>query len=70
MQVPLQSFSAPQSGTQASPLQVTVPPLGAWQAVHEVGPQCPTSASLTQAPPHRWNPLLHFSAQVPDWQMA
>ena len=67
-QTPLQAFAvgmhAPahslvvlvQAGTQASPSQVTVPPVGAWHAVQDVasfGPQVATALFETHLPPHR-----------------
>lgn len=74
IQAPLHSLLLPQSGTQASPSQVTVPPVpvGAWQAVHEVlsvGPQVATALLSTHLPPHTWKPLLHFKPQAP-WTHA
>ena len=45
-----------QAGTQASPSQVTVPPVGAWHGVQDVesfGPQVATALFDTHFPPHR-----------------
>ena len=45
-----------QAGTQASPSQVTLPPVGAWHAVHDVesfGPQVAVALFSTHLPPHR-----------------
>lgn len=84
-QTPLQAFAvgmqAPahslvvlvQAGTHASPSQVTVPPVGAWHAVHDVvsfGPQVATALLLTHLPPQRWKPELHCSAHAPLTQAA
>jgi hypothetical protein len=67
-QTPLQAFAlamhAPahslvvlvHAGTQASPSQVTVPPVGVWHAVHDVesfGPQVATALFDTHFPLHR-----------------
>jgi hypothetical protein len=67
-QTPLQAFAvgmhAPahslvvlvHAGTQASPSQVTVPPVGAWHAVQDVeslGPQVATALFETHLPAHR-----------------
>lgn len=44
------------AGTQASPLQETVPPVGAWHAVQDVesvGPHVATSVFFTHLPLHR-----------------
>jgi hypothetical protein len=57
------------AGTHAKPSHVTVPPpVGAWQAVHDVlslGPQVAGARLSTHLPLHTWNPLLHMRAQVP-----
>jgi hypothetical protein len=67
-QTPLQAFAvgmhAPahslvvlvQAGTQASPSQVTVPPVGVWHGVQDVesfGPHVATALFETHLPPHR-----------------
>ena len=53
MQTPAHSFMfAGQVGTHAVPLQVTPPPVGAWQGVHEEVPQLATSVFNTQPPGH------------------
>jgi hypothetical protein len=55
MHAPAQSFAPGwQLGTHAAPSQVTEPPVGFWQALHELVPQLPTSLLLTHLPPHRW----------------
>jgi len=57
MQTPLQFCGrfVGQAGTQAVPLQVTVPPVGAWQAVeHSVRPQVARALLLTQTFPQLW----------------
>jgi hypothetical protein len=58
-------FPVGQLGTQAVPSQVTAPPAGSWQAVHEVAPQLPTFVLFTQRPPHRWYPAWHVIPQAP-----
>lgn len=74
MQAPLHSFMPlGQAATQARPLQVTVPPLGAWQGVHDVlsvGPQVATAPLLTHFPAQVWKPLLHLRAHAPATQAA
>lgn len=53
MQAPAHGFMPDgQAGTHAVPSQVTVPPVGFWQVVHDVVPQLPTSMLLTQRPLH------------------
>lgn len=45
-----------QAGTQASPSQVTVPPVGTWHGVQDVeslGPQVATALFETHLPPHK-----------------
>ena len=47
---------AGQAGTQASPSQVTEPPVGAWQAEHDsesFGPQVASALLSTHLPPQR-----------------
>lgn len=59
--------------TQASPSQVTLPPPGATHAEHDVpslGPQVATALLSTHLPLHRWNPVLHCTAQTPLTQVA
>lgn len=58
MHMPLHSFIVEgHAGLHARPSQVTVPPVGVWQAVvHSVGPQVARAWLLTQVPapaPHR-----------------
>ncbi len=54
MQVPAHSFMPDgQAGTHCVPSQVTEPPVGCTQAVHDVVPQLPTSLLLTHLLPHR-----------------
>ena len=70
MHAPLHSLLVPgQAGTQANPSQLTVPPpLGAWQALHEVlsvGPQVATALLSTHFPLQTVKPLLHISPHTP-----
>jgi hypothetical protein len=46
------------------PSQVAEPFVGTAHAVHDVVPQLPIEPFETQAPPHRWNPLLHWNPHV------
>lgn len=63
-----------QAGTHARPSQVTdPPPVGAWQAVHDVlslGPQVATALLSTHLPPHTWKPLLHIRPHAPATHAA
>src|SRR5512137_2839965 len=73
MQTPLQSCGRldGQVWMQAVPLQATVPPVGAWQAVlHSVRPQVATELLLTHTPLQLCQPELQRTAQVPFWQIA
>jgi hypothetical protein len=55
MHVPAHSLvPAGQAGMHAVPSQVTLPPVGLMQAVHETVPQLPVSMLLTHLAPHRW----------------
>ncbi len=68
MQVPLQFCGrlVGQAGTHAVPLQLTVPPAGAWQGVaHSVSPQVSTELLLTHLPLQLWYPALHRTEHVP-----
>jgi hypothetical protein len=70
MQAPAQSFwLAGQVPPQAVPSQVAVPPVGTVQGVHEA-PQVSTAAFETQAPLHRWKPVLQISPHVLPSQVA
>jgi hypothetical protein len=70
MQAPLHSLVFPeQEGMQFTPSQLTLPPDGAWQALHEV-PQVATALLATHFPPQRWKPLLQRRLQLPLWQVA
>lgn len=54
MHVPAHSLvPAGQAGMHAVPSQVTLPPVGLMQAVHDVVPQLPVSVLLTHLAPHR-----------------
>ena len=75
MHAPLQTLlPVGHAGRQARPSHVTVPPpVGAWQAVHDVlsfGPQVAMALLSTHLPPHTWKPLLHMRPHVPDTQAA
>jgi hypothetical protein len=71
MHAPAQSFiPAGHAGTQAVPSQVTVPPIGSWQLMHDVVPQLPTSRLLTQRPAQRWYPVLHVRLHTPPVHWA
>jgi len=59
-----------QAGTHAVPLHVTVPPVGAWQGVHDEVPQLPVAVLLTQTPPQLWYPSLHAIAHAPPMHWA
>jgi hypothetical protein len=66
MHVPAHSFIPDeQAGIHAVPSHVTVPPIGAWHAVHDVAPQLPTSALLTQRPPQVWYSALQAMPHAP-----
>jgi hypothetical protein len=75
IQMPAHSLvGAGQAGMHANPSQVTLPPpVGTWQAVHDVrsfGPQVATARLSTHLPPQRWKPVLHLTAQAPLTQAA
>jgi hypothetical protein len=57
------------AGWQASPLQLTVPPVGTWHAEHEVGPQFAVDVLSTHLPVevagHWWKAFLQLIAQLP-----
>lgn len=53
------------------PLQVTVPPVGVWQAVvHSVRPQVASALLFAQAFPQLWWPAAQRKENVPLWQMG
>jgi hypothetical protein len=71
MHAPRHSWLPPgQAGTHAVPSQLTVPPVGPWQGVHDVVPQLATAVLSTHWPPQGWKPLLQLSAHDPFWQIA
>jgi hypothetical protein len=71
MQVPAHSFMlVGQAGLHCVPSQVTEPPVGCTQALHDEVPQLPTSLLLTHLPPHRWYPVAHDNAQLPPTHCA
>ena len=54
MHVPKHTFiPGEHAGWQSAPSQVTEPPIGCTQALHDDVPQLPTSVLLTQRAPHR-----------------
>lgn len=75
MHAPLQSLLVEgQDDPQARPSQDAVPPpLGAWQAVHDVlsfGPQVARALLSTHLPPQTWKPPLQPRPQVPETHAA
>jgi hypothetical protein len=71
MHFPAHSFIAPgHEGTHAVPSQVTLPPIGIWQAEHDVVPQLPTSLLLTHLAPQMWKPVLQTRPQLPPTHCA
>ena len=58
-----------QAGTQACPLQLTDPPVGATQGAQAV-PQLLMPLFERHCPLHSWKPVLHSTPQLPPLQLA